>query len=212
MVALDRIATYLDEEEVDDQVSTLKGHSATPNDGEVGLGIVDGSFRWNASSVRGDRATAIGVTTTDDTSSSTPTGHGHFELTNINIRFPESKLTVISGPTASGKTALLMALLGELTTLHGHIIIPKNPSKVDDYGLSHTMSYAAQMPWLRHQSIKENILFDFPYDAGRYHAVVAACALNPDLAILEDGDATEIGVRSVRIYLPHSSCAYGEGL
>ncbi|KAM5535675.1 hypothetical protein V8D89_010662 [Ganoderma adspersum] len=199
VVALDRIATYLDEEEVDDQVSTLKGHRVTPNEGEVGLGIVDGSFRWNGSSVPRDRATATGVTTTDDTSSSTPTGHGYFELKNINIRFPESKLTVISGPTASGKTALLMALLGELTTLHGHIIIPKYPSKVDDYGLSYTMSYAAQMPWLRHQSIKENILFNFPYDAGRYHAVVEACALNPDLAILEDGDATEIGVRGVSL-------------
>ena len=201
LVALDRIVTYLDEDEVDDQVSTLKGSRSPSNDGEVGLGIIDGSFRWNTSGVGRVRQTMTGVTTTDDASPSTPSGHGHFELKNINIRFPESKLTVISGPPASGKTALLMALLGELTTIHGRIIIPKDPSKVDDYGLSHTMSYAAQMPWLRHQSIKDNILFDFPYDAERYHAVVEACALNPDLAILEDGDATEIGVRSVRIYL-----------
>ncbi|PIL36802.1 ATP-binding cassette transporter [Ganoderma sinense ZZ0214-1] len=199
MVALDRIAAYLEEEEVDEQVSTLKGQCATPNDRETGLGIVDGSFQWNASSLRIDRTTPNSVATTDDASSSTPTQHGHFKLEHINVRFPESKLTVIAGPTASGKTALLMALLGELTTLHGCILIPKDPSNVDDHGLSHTISYAAQMPWLRHQSIKDNILFDFPCDEERYHAVVEACALNPDLAILEDGDATEIGIRGVSL-------------
>lgn len=127
--------------------------------------------------------------------SRTPTGSGQFELKNINVHFPEGRLTVISGPTASGKTGLLMALLGELTTLNGRITMPKNASNVDEYGLSHAISYAAQTPWLRHQSIKDNILFDFPYDEERYQAVVESCALKPDLAILEDGDATEIGVR-----------------
>nr|VWO97308.1 NAD-dependent protein deacylase (EC (Regulatory protein SIR2 homolog) [Ganoderma boninense] len=201
MVALDRIATYLEEEEVGAQVSTLKGHCTAPNDRQTGLGIVDGSFRWNASSLRKDGTTPNSMATADDASPSTPSGHSRFELKHVNVRFPESRLTVISGPTASGKTALLMALLGELTTLHGRIFIPKDTSNVDDHGLSHTISYAAQMPWLRHQSIKDNILFGFPYDEERYHAVVEACALNPDLAILEDGDATEIGAFSSGVSL-----------
>lgn len=89
-----------------------------------------------------------------------------------------------------------MALLGEMTTLSGTIILSKR-SSLDEFGLTHTVAYAAQSPWLRHQTIKENILFGYPYDEARYDAVVEACALKPDLDVFEDGDATEIGARSV---------------
>jgi ABC-type transport system involved in cytochrome bd biosynthesis fused ATPase/permease subunit len=33
----------------------------------------------------------------------------------------------------------------------------------------------------------------------RYNAVVECCALNPDFEMLEDGDATEIGVKGVSL-------------
>ncbi|TBU36610.1 ABC transporter type 1, transmembrane domain-containing protein [Dichomitus squalens] len=49
-VALDRITTYLDEDEVDAQVSTIKlnkGHVPASEDTETGLGIIGGSFKWN---------------------------------------------------------------------------------------------------------------------------------------------------------------------
>jgi ABC-type multidrug transport system fused ATPase/permease subunit len=89
-----------------------------------------------------------------------------------------------------------MALLGEMTLLKGEIIMSKDTSRVDEYGLTSSISYAAQTPWLRHQSIRDNILFGSPYDEERYLQVLECCALNPDLNILEDGDATEIGARS----------------
>ena len=101
-----------------------------------------------------------------------------------------------------------MALLGEMTTLSGTIILSKRSSLVDEFGLTHTVAYAAQSPWLRHQTIKENILFGYPYDEARYDAVVKACALKPDLDVFEDGDATEIGARSViaRLFFTRLSC------
>ncbi len=92
-----------------------------------------------------------------------------------------------------------MALLGEMTRLEGRLIMSKDPSKVDQFGLQHSISYAAQSPWLRHQSIKDNILFGYPLDEERYQAIVECCALQPDLDMLEDGDTTEIGARYVSI-------------
>lgn len=44
-------------------------------------------------------------------------------------------------------------------------------------------------------TIRDNILFGAPYEEERYLAVLECCALKPDLAILEDGDSTEIGSR-----------------
>ena len=47
---MDRIATYLDEEEVDEQVSTLKKGRTPPSDDDdddKGLGLLNGSFKWN---------------------------------------------------------------------------------------------------------------------------------------------------------------------
>jgi ABC-type multidrug transport system fused ATPase/permease subunit len=79
----------------------------------------------------------------------------------------------------------------------GRIIISKETSRVDENGLMFSVSYAAQTPWLRHQSIKDNILFGYPLDEARYDATLEACALRPDLEILEDGDATEIGARLI---------------
>ncbi|KAI0649819.1 multidrug resistance-associated ABC transporter [Trametes meyenii] len=217
-VAIERVSAYLDEEEVDEQVSTLKKGHVAPSDepSMTGLGIVNGSFKWNEvrqgdedkgrgaptpmashTSIDPSDSSSVAAGSTSDTAIGT-SDHS-FTLKDINVLFPEGRLSLVTGPTASGKTALLMALLGELTTLDGQIVMAKNPSQVDEHGLTHTVSYAAQSPWLRHESIKENILFGLPYDQARYEAVVECCALRPDLAILEDGDDTEIGARGVSL-------------
>ncbi|THU84317.1 multidrug resistance-associated ABC transporter [Dendrothele bispora CBS 962.96] len=237
-VALDRIAVYLDEEEVTEQVSSLKQdlskrHSGPQLPGEEVvyeqdsvLGLESATFKWNEveekdkegdkkddakgkNSVNGNGNTTSspgGSTSETGTIASvasiatTETAADHkFELKDISVVFPEESLTVITGPTASGKTALLMAVLGEMTLLSGRIVMSKNTSRVDAHGLMQAISYAAQSPWLRHQSIKDNILFGYPYDEARYQAVVEACALRPDLDMLEDGDETEIGARGVSL-------------
>ncbi|TFY53857.1 hypothetical protein EVG20_g9943 [Dentipellis fragilis] len=226
-VALNRIATYLGEDEVDEQVSSLKrARSAPSDDVGKGFGIQGGTFKWNEVEEKEtdkDKKDKKDTKDTKTNGSSTEVnaeadieanadadtvnvgdavgeaGDHRFELRDVTVMFPDGQLSVITGPTASGKTALLMALLGELTTLKGKIIMAKDPSTVDEYGLAHTISYAAQSPWLRHQSIRDNILFGCPYDEERYKSVIECCALNPDLDILEDGDETEIGARGVSL-------------
>ncbi|KAH7920819.1 P-loop containing nucleoside triphosphate hydrolase protein [Leucogyrophana mollusca] len=210
-VAMKRIETYLNEDEVTAQVSSLKRAPAPTdsNAADQGLAIENGTFKWNE--VLEEKKTKDGnakaTTNTSDetavdfesvTAVSEVEDH-RFELRDISVRFPEGELSVITGPTASGKTALLMALLGEMTIMSGKLVMSKNTSKVDGNGLMHSISYAAQSPWLRHQSIKDNILFGYPYDHERYNEVVECCALKPDLSILEDGDSTEIGARGVSL-------------
>lgn len=129
-----------------------------------------------------------------------------FELQGINVIFPPGKISLVTGATASGKTALLRAMLGEMYRIQpnsgppSHVYISKDPSRLDSStGLRSYVSYAAQSPWLEHLTIKENILFGSPYEEERYAEVLESCALNPDLEMFEDGDETEIGERGVTL-------------
>ncbi|KAL1696726.1 hypothetical protein GGG16DRAFT_43160 [Schizophyllum commune] len=212
-VALKRIAVFLDEDEVTEQVSSLKKDLSAPQpqtfDNGGALGIENGTFKWNTVESQQTDAKPAADPYAPDTASTADTivsradsangANNYFELRNISVQFPEGKLTIVTGPTASGKTALLLAVLGEMTLVNGRLLLEKNPQRVDEHGMAHSISYAAQTPWLRHQSIKNNILFGYPYDEARYKDVVECCALKPDFDMLEDGDETEIGARGVNL-------------
>ncbi|KAG7443764.1 multidrug resistance-associated ABC transporter [Guyanagaster necrorhizus] len=211
-VALKRIEVYLQEEEVTDQVSSLKKDLSEPlllGPDEDGLGLENASLKWNEvekpkEDEPGNHNKLSAASSTESAESLAETIEGEpvdhkFELRDISVLFPEGELSIITGPTASGKTALLIAVLGEMTLLDGRIIMAKDRSRIDEHGNMHAISYAAQAPWLRHQSIKDNILFGYQLDEERYEAVIECCALKPDLAMLEDGDATEIGARGVSL-------------
>jgi ABC-type multidrug transport system fused ATPase/permease subunit len=119
-VSLDRISTYLNEDEVTEQVSTLKKANVYAEEQleEDGLGIENGSFKWNeVDEVKADKNKDIANKKTvasnqvAENESDATNDEGvdcRFELRDINILFPEGRLTVIAGPTASGKTALLV--------------------------------------------------------------------------------------------------------
>ena len=135
---------YLDEEEVTDQVSSLKTHlnSTEPylpgGEDEEGLGLENATLKWNevvdvekqeeqdkkkngvfgpsTSSPTSSNDDVETVATSDvETAASDSesllagleTDH-KFELRDITVRFPEGQLSVVTGPTASGKTALLV--------------------------------------------------------------------------------------------------------
>jgi len=48
-------------------------------------------------------------------------------------------------------------------------------------------------------TVRENVLFGAPYEESWYQQVLEASALNQDLELLADGDATEIGERGVNL-------------
>ena len=101
-----------------------------------------------------------------------------FNLINLNIDFPIGKLTVVTGPTGSGKTGILTALLGEMELLEGNSWLPKETTQVDPQTkLRNSIAYGAQTPWLQQKSIKDNILFGEEYEEDRYEATLDACAL-----------------------------------
>lgn len=76
--------------------------------------------------------------------------------------FQSQKIIADRDESGSGKTSLLMALLGEM-----HFI----PTQLDSwFNLPHGggIAYAAQEAWVQSATIRENIIFGSPYDEERY--------------------------------------------
>ena len=109
------------------------------------------------------------------------------ELTDISLNIAPGSLVGVVGVVGSGKSSLLHSLLGEMQHLEG------------DASISGSIGYVAQTAWIQNDTVRGNILFNSPPDLDRYAAVVKACALEPDLALFDDGDLTEIGEKGVNL-------------
>ncbi|XP_038068619.1 ATP-binding cassette sub-family C member 9-like [Patiria miniata] len=110
-------------------------------------------------------------------------------LSNINVEIPEGKLTIVIGQVGSGKSSLLSAILGEMTTVSGSVQLRDR----------NQIALAAQKPWLVNGTLLDNVLFSLQLDTKRYHRVIASCALKPDIDILPAGDQTEIGEKGINL-------------
>ena len=115
-----------------------------------------------------------------------------FTLEGLNLNFPVGELSVVFGKTGSGKSLLLAAIIGEVELLTGTI---DAPSMTNGF----PVAFVSQNPWLQNCTIKDNILFGNSFDKERYEKVLTACALRPDLAALDKGDETQIGLRGVKL-------------
>lgn len=183
-VSVDRIEEYLNEPETDkyDQLITHK----KDEDGQPFIGFENGTFSWGGKDLN-DKTAADA-----------------FKLMDLNLRFKVGDLNVIAGATGSGKTSLLMALLGEMTKLKGDVYLPggrsREDSKVDsETGLTENVAYCAQQAWLVNGSVKDNIVFASHFDEKRYKDVIDACSLKRDLEILDAGDETLVGEKGVTL-------------
>ncbi|ERF71322.1 hypothetical protein EPUS_03476 [Endocarpon pusillum Z07020] len=131
-----------------------------------------------------------------------------FRLRDLNLEFPNGKLSVVSGRTGSGKSLLLAAILGEADILTGTIQVPRAPppsirfdeqANPNNWYLEGSIAFVAQIPWIENATIKDNILFGLPLDSSRYQKTLSACALEKDLEMLPDGELTDIGANGINL-------------
>lgn len=97
-------------------------------------------------------------------------------------------LSAIIGRVGSGKSSLVSALLNETVLAKGSSVT-----------VNGRVAYAAQVPWILNQTVRDNILFGRPYDEKRYQRVLQVCQLTHDLSLFDDGDRTEIGERGINL-------------
>uniref|UniRef100_A0A8H7XNY7 P-loop containing nucleoside triphosphate hydrolase protein n=1 Tax=Psilocybe cubensis TaxID=181762 RepID=A0A8H7XNY7_PSICU len=184
-VSLDRINSFLRETELLDRFTEGTNSSAAENTGvignavEVDIGFRNASFTWSAKDIQ-------------DITRPSPSRNFRLRIVG-NLSFKRGCVNLITGPTGSGKTSMLMALLGEM-----HFIADTQTSwvKLPRQG---GVAYAAQESWVQNATIKENILFGSAFDEDRYKKVIHQCALEKDLELFEAGDNTEVGERGLTL-------------
>ncbi|RYP56800.1 hypothetical protein DL771_011575 [Monosporascus sp. 5C6A] len=124
---------------------------------------------------------------TDDSASTLVEDREPFKLQDINLQIGRDELVAVIGSVGSGKTSLLAALAGDMRKTSGQVL----------FGASR--AFCPQYAWIQNATVRQNILFGKEMDRDWYNKVIQACALQPDLDMLPDGDATEIGERGITI-------------
>ncbi|KAL8398165.1 hypothetical protein RB596_005625 [Gaeumannomyces avenae] len=102
----------------------------------------------------------------------------------ITVAIPAGKITMISGPVASGKSTLCKALLGEVPIARGDVAVTPAVGSV---------GFCDQNPFLLNATLRENVIGHSSFDAPRYAEVLEAAGLDADLGLLPDGDGTKVG-------------------
>ena len=110
-------------------------------------------------------------------------------IKNIDLTILNGEFICILGETGSGKTSLLESILDNMIKLN-------DDSKVIING---SISYVGQVPWISNDTVKNNIIFHYPYNEERYKKVVELCKLEQDMEALIGGDSTEIGENGINI-------------
>ncbi|RLN91298.1 hypothetical protein BBJ28_00024128, partial [Nothophytophthora sp. Chile5] len=201
-IAYNRIDAYLASDEFDVK-PLLTAHATTGQQPPVGsISVRDGQFEWlrPASSAAGvvivspeipsplsaDERKCSSSKFSEEAAPLDSATSG-FRLEGVNLEVDAGSLVMVVGTVGAGKSSLLSAMLGEMTLTSGHMT------------LSGGVAYVSQEAWIRNLSLRENILFESPFDADRYEQVLEATQLGMDLAALPDGDQTEIGERGINL-------------
>lgn len=118
---------------------------------------IKGSIGWDEDRNWSKPGTAIPQNTSSDEG-----WHPDFKLQNIDVVFESQKMTLVAGKFGSGKTLMLLALLGEANLLEGSInqaasqVMPcNNGHEQMDWSLDPCgVAYVPQVAWLQSLSIR----------------------------------------------------------
>ncbi|KAI6235875.1 hypothetical protein M3Y95_00097800 [Aphelenchoides besseyi] len=108
-------------------------------------------------------------------------------LNSISLQIKRGSFIGVIGQIGTGKTSFLEAILGEMEKVHGLCI------------LSGSIAYCPQRYWTQNLTLRDNIIFNKPYDPDLYQKVIEACALEADIKSLPQLDFTEIGERGITL-------------
>lgn len=130
---------------------------------------------------------ALSTNEVEDNASTLVDEREPFKLHDINFNLGRNELVAVIGSVGSGKTSLLAALAGDMRRTDGEVV------------LGASRAFCPQYAWIQNSTLKDNILFGKDMDRSWYKRVIKACALQQDLDMLPNGDATEIGERGITI-------------
>lgn len=103
-------------------------------------------------------------------------------LKNVDLKISWGDLVIFCGPINCGKSTLLHCIIGE--------------SKLDDGAVTvgtKLIAFSSQEVWIQNLTLMACVVGILDFDAGFYHEVIFACALDVDIATLRDGDQTVVG-------------------
>jgi ATP-binding cassette subfamily B protein len=125
------------------------------------------------------------------------TGRG---VEDISFTVPRGSMTVITGRIGSGKTTLVRALLGLLTPESGNIVWNgERVASPDTFFVPPHSAYTPQAPRLFSETLRDNILLGLPEASVDLTAALHAAVMEQDIATLEEGLETKVGVRGVKL-------------
>lgn len=110
-----------------------------------------------------------------------------FKLQGLDFEIRRDELVAVIGTVGCGKSSLLAALAGDMRKTSGEVV------------LGAKRAFCPQYAWIQNATVRDNIVFGKELDTEWYDEVIDACALRPDLAMLPQGDFTEIGERGITI-------------
>lgn len=109
-------------------------------------------------------------------------------LHNISLKIERSTLNIVIGDVGSGKSTFLRLLLGDVTLMKGSVALS-----------TEEIAFCDQIPFIRNQSIRDNIIGPLGYDSEWYNTCIAACALDIDFQQMPQEDSTVVGSKGIAL-------------